>query len=444
MKCIAMRSWRRLVLAAVLLVGGTGVPGMAAETNKIVASGAPPVVKAVAGAEGKAATNTAATGSLDNLPAIIFDESSGDWVVDRFAGNSTCGFRLYQGPAREVGGLGRIKEAVATPDGSVYLVAGGNESVVTPLLKVTPDGMLRLMMGKKGLIEGPMEQCQAGRPIWNPKETLLYLTGPNCLRRIVEKPDGTRWVEVVAGVPNKAGKQDGPAKEATFQSRYRGIVCNSAGVFFWLEDNGLRRIENGTVSSVPLKHLDEPKRFSFAMGGGYHGLLNTGENDDTLYISDYYGYHNFRILRCDLKNGDLIRVCGMKGAMKDWKNPTTLEKRYGANSDGPALTHASANSGLIGVYDPFHKAIWVHGPDEGRFRWLRLDGDGWVRTVFGASKPGTKQAKVDDNGLGIPGDQYQSMWNAVCGVDSKGGVFVAQGRNQTGVWRAYNKREVKP
>ena len=70
-------------------------------------------------------------------------------------------------------------------------------------------------MEKEGRIEGLMEECQAGRPIWNPKEKTLYLTGPNCLRKVVGKPDGTRWVEVVAGVPgnllNDASFEDSEA-----------------------------------------------------------------------------------------------------------------------------------------------------------------------------------------------------------------------------------------
>jgi hypothetical protein len=315
------------------------------------------------------------------------------------------------------------------------------------LVRVAPDGTLRLAMGTDGLIEGPMEQCQAGRPIWNPKEKAIYLTGPSCLRKVVEKPDGSKWVEVVAGTPGKPGNADGPAKEATFQKLYRGVACNSAGVFFWLEEKGLRRIDppplgsfggqgNGTVSSVPIKHLEDPRSFQFAMGGTYHGLLCPGENDEALYISDYYGYYNFRVLKVDLKTGDLIRVCGMK--------PVKTNKRYGSNADGPAITHAAANSGMIGVYDAFHKALWVYGPDENRFRWLKLGGDGWVRTVIGARRPETKAQEFDDNSLGIPGEQFKCAWNGICGFDSKGGVYVSHSGNPTGVWRAYNKKEAKP
>jgi len=318
----------------------------------------------------------------------------------------------------------------------VYLTCGLAGAAVKKLVKVTPDGILRLVMEENGAIEGPIELCRAGAPIWNPKEKALYLTGPNCLRKVVEKPDGSQWVEVVAGIPGKEGHHDGPAKEATFQTRYRGVVCNCRGTFFWLEDKGLRRIENGTVSSVPLKFMgEEIKRFGFAMAAG---LLSLGENDDTLYISEFYIPR--RILKCDLKTGELTRVCGP--GTRNYK-----DNRGGLESDGPALTHVGGNSGMRGRYDAFYNALWVGGPDHLRFRWLRLDGDGWVRTVFGARRPGTKPQPFgikELNAVGIPGEQFRFYLCGVAGVDSKGGVFISEWADQSGVWRAYNKKAVKP
>ncbi len=395
---------------------------------------------------------------MDNLPGIVFDDSIGDWVVDRFAGNDKAGPLLYQGPAREIGGLATPKEVLATPDGTVYIVCGGTGLGVAwaELMKVAPDGMARLMMAADGLIEGPLEECQAGRPLWNPKEKALYLTGPNCLRKVIEKPDGSRWVEVVAGIPNKPpapppyGKpytpQDGPAREATFQSLYRGVVCNSRGTFFWLEDQALRRIEDGTVSSVPLKLQEEIRSFYFAMGGTNTGLLSLGEDDDTLYISDYYGRNGYCVYRCDVKTGELTRVCGVRHKDRKTWPPSLAErhKRLIGETDGPALTHASGNSGLWGNYDPFHRAIWIGCPDALRCRWLKLDGDGWVRTVLGALRPETKRQPIDDNGLGIPGEQFMAHYPRVAGFDAQGGVYLAHWGNPTGIWRAYLKKEVKP
>jgi len=393
---------------------------------------------------------------LDNLPGIIFDDSIGDWVLDRFAGNDQAGPLLYQGPAREIGGLGQIKEAVTTPDGTVYIACRGRTGR-GELVKVTPDGTLRLVMEKEGRIEGLMEECQAGRPIWNPKENALYLTGPNCLRKVAQKPDGTRWVEVVAGIPNRAPAkkgepQDGPAKEATFESFCRGVVCNSRGTFFWLESipysGRLRKIESGIVSTVPLKRPDNASNYflNFAMGGNSCWLLSLGENDDTLYISDYYGQDGYVVLRCDVKTGLLTRVCGINRKVKETFSPSLAErhKRFRGETDGPALTHASGNSGMWGTYDAFHNALWIGCPDAMRCRWLKLDGDGWVRTTFGARRPETEPQPYDGNGPGIPGEQFRAHYPRVIGFDAKGGVFVCHHGNKTGIWRAYNKKEVKP
>ena len=381
-----------------------------------------------------------ATWDLD-LPLVIFDDSIGDWFVDRFAGNTTAGSRFYQGPALEVGGLQRPSGCVEAGDGTIYMTVGLAGAEVKKLVKVTPDGMLRLVMEEKGGVEGPMEQCQAGVPIWNPREKALYLTGPNCLRRVVEKPDGSRWVEVVAGVPGKPGYQNGPAKQARFQSRYRGVVCNSRGTFFWLEDQGLRQIENGRVSSVPLnfRFLDPPRRFNFIMASG---LLSLGENDETLYISDFYGINGFRVLKCNLKTGELTRVSGVHKKKERLYRPEE-KRRHGKDADGPALTHVGANSGMRGRYDPFYRALWVWGPDQLRARWLRLIGDGWVRTVFGAKRPGTKAQPFGSkelNALGIPGEQFRSYGLGIVGIDSQGGVYISGSADKSGVWRAYNKK----
>lgn len=382
-----------------------------------------------------------ATWDLD-LPLVIFDDSIGDWVVDRFAGNSMAGSRFYQGPALEVGGLQSLGGCVEAGDGTIYMTVGLSGAEVKKLVKVTPDGMLRLVMEENGAVEGPMELCQAGRPVWNPKEKALYLTGPNCLRRVVEKPDGSRWVEVVAGVPGRPGHRDGPAKQATFQSRYRGVVCNSRGTFFWLEDQGLRRIDNGRVSSVPLNFgsLDPPKRFNFIMSSG---LLSLGENDETVYISDFYGFNGFRLLRCNLKTGELTWVCGLHKKKERLYRPKE-KRRHEKNADGPALTHVAANSGMRGLYDPFYNALWVWGPDELRVRWLRLDGDGWVRTVFGARRPGTKAQPFgikELNAFGIPGEQFRFYGSNIAGTDSQGGVYISESGDKSGVWRAYKKKK---
>jgi hypothetical protein len=89
-----------------------------------------------------------------------------------------------------------------------------------------------------------------------------------------------------------------------------------------------------------------------------------------------------------------------------------------------------------------------------RFRWLRLDGDSWVRTAFAARRPETKAQPFglhELNSLGIPGEQFRLYLCTNVGVDSRGGVFIAAFADQSGFWRAYNKnwpasgrKEAKP
>jgi hypothetical protein len=402
------------------------------------------------------------TYDLDNLPATILDDSVGDWVVKRFAGNTAAGIKFYQGPALEIGGLlprDKPGECVSAPDGTVYIMCGLDGGSHEKVVKVSPDGTLRLLMGHKGLIEGPLGECRAGHPVWNPKENTLYLVGHNCLRRVIEKPDGSKWVEVVAGIPYKApppkeyGKpfvpQNGPAKEAVFQSVYRGAVCNSRGTIFWLEDTGIRRIENGIVSSVPLKFMDGAKNFCFMM---VHNLLSLGENDDTLYITDFYGRWkgNGRILRCDVRTGELKTVVwnapDPKAPNIDKLKARKKDQRSWGTCDGPALTHCLTKGGIFGHYDRFHKALWIEDMDTAVFKWLKTGGDGWVRSVIGVPRPGVKPHAIHllNSPDGIPGELFGSRDitpnNYIAGFDAKGGVYCVVGRNPA-FWRAYNKKE---
>ncbi len=353
-----------------------------------------------------------------DLPLIIYDESRSNWFVDCFAGNGTTGNEFYQGPKLEIGGLTTPGIPVVDPNGVAYLTGG------TGLSEISTDGIIRQIMPINGLVEGPMEECMAGLPIWSIKDSALFLTGPNCLRKVVHREDGTSWVEVVAGIPFTDGSVDGPAKSSTFPLRCMGITCDSQGVFYWLQVDRLRRIKNDTVTTLTLTFVDPPTSFNFAMG---ENRLSKGENNNTLYIGDFF---NFRLLRYTINNGELRHVCGLIRSEDPYN-------RFGKNADGPALTYASANSGLFGIYDPFHNNVWVGGPDETRFRWLRLS-DNYVKTVIG---PGNSSWNVA--GTAIPASSVELKWNNVSGFDDRGGVYIS-GNPKHSVYRAYNITEVRP
>jgi len=368
------------------------------------------------------------------VPRLVREPSAGDWVVDRFVGNTTGGAIFLQGPAIEAGGVGRSTSLAVAPDGRVFLPVPGNGGIA----QVSPDGMMRLVVSGLEWRADGMDDLygRGGLLAWNPKENCLYFWGKSCIRRLIQKPDGSHSVEVVVGSPNKAGLDDGPAGKATLASV--GNICiNSRGEVFFYDGKRyghcLRKLEDGAVSTITSmlrtgKHVDGPlekARFNFINLGGLNSI---GETDDILYLADHW---NFVVRRIDLKAGQVTTVAGIRRPKKGEPRPA----RLGKHADGPALTHTGFASGCtFAVYDPFHKALWCGGPDEIRLRWMK---DGEVRTVMGA-----KKGKWDLDGMGNPADTVKMTWTWVLAVDRQGSAYVMNGASKTGYWRLYNKKEV--
>ena len=375
---------------------------------------------------------------LEKLPLMVRDTSSVDWIVDRFAGNSTAGEEFYQGPARQAGGLGRPR-AMPLPDGSVALFHG------RAAYKVSPEGTLELVRqdGWFSPIEGPMEVKFGGNVAMlegklGPNDVLgdpfdaaakAYYSVLNCcIRKATVRPDGSLLATVVAGTPYKPGTVDGPGKTALLQAEVRGVVRTSDGTLYWGEfpKPCVRRFKDGQVATLPLTFKDPPNKLGFIMS---IGRIAPAENDDSLFIVDGY---NYLLRRLNLKTLEVTNVAGVCQA--ETKNPPAWQKaRLGLNSDGPALTHVHFNSGLhSAMWDPFYKAIWMSGPDEASLRWLK---NGWVTSVLGTPM---QEGGWDSNGVGVPASRVKVMWAHVVGTDDDGGVYFTNGANQTGVWRAYD------
>ncbi|MBN1420217.1 MAG: hypothetical protein JXP34_15665 [Planctomycetes bacterium] len=363
-----------------------------------------------------------------DMPQIIVDPSAGDWVVDRFAGNSTAGPTLIQGPARETGGLGR-PGACPLPDGRVLIPFPGG------LAEVDREGTLRLV-AEEDLLPGTTQQVTANVMAYSPKDGRVYAGGPACVRRLIERPDGAWQLEVIAGTPGKPGFADGPLREATF-TRIDSIVINRRGEIFILDANRrIRRLADGRVTTLTSAvhagglvdgPLDEARFHMIDLGGNLCG----GEDDDTLYLSDHW---NFAARRIDLA----AMAAGTAAGMPKPAGQTARERRYNKNCDGPALTWASFNSGCAYVcWDAVHEALWCGGPDENRFRWLE---GGEVRTVIGAK--GADAWPRD--GLGTPAEVVRLTWNAVVAVDARGRAYLSASSDPTGLWRAYSRKEVTP
>jgi len=389
------------------------------------------VVVAVVGA-GPTGADPAAPATED-MPRIIEDASAGDWAVDRFAGSSTAGPAFFPGPAREVGGLGRCG-ACPLPDGRVLVPFAGG------LAEVAADGVMRLLLDRVSLGSGTTGQVTASVVACDPRDGKVYLAGPNCILQLVETPGAPATVKPVAGVPGRRGFDDGPVGSATF-TRIDNIVINSRGQMFVLDYNQrLRRIDSGTVTTLNSrfrggKRADGPlAKVGFALIG-LGGNICLGENDDTLYVSDHW---NFCVRRIDLKAGMVTTVAGMPKPAQ-WKRDkqTPRQRRYNVNCDGPALTWASFNSGCAYVcYDPVHGTLWCGGPDEDRLRWLRGDR---VLTVLGA-RPKRRWPR---DALHVPAADVRLPWNAVVAVDGQGRAYVSCSGEPHGLWRVYNRKEIR-
>lgn len=368
-----------------------------------------------------------------DVPLIEPDPTINDWVVDRFAGNTTAGPIVFQGPAVQMGGAGRSTSLAVAPDGRAWFpVADG-------IMEVSTSGVARLVVSRQEWKVDGLDDLygRGGLLAWNPKEECLYFWGKSCIRKLVQSPDGGRRVETVVGDPKRPGTDDGPAAKATLSSV--GNICiNTRGTVYFYDarkryGDCLRKLENGTVSTITDqmrtgKLVDGPLAeacFNFINLGG---LNSVGETDDVLYIADHW---NFAIRRIDLKADQVTTVAGMRRPDKG----SPLVNRFGKHADGPALTHASCNSGCVfAVYDRVHGALWMGGPDEQRLRWLK---DGQVRTIVG-SKPGN----WDLDGSGTPAANVKMTWCWVLAVDGLGRAYVMNGASKTGYWRLYNRKEL--
>lgn len=365
-------------------------------------------------------------------PEIVLDTTAPAWRVDRFAGNSTAGPMLLQGPAREVGGMTRCAVAPAT-DGSVFL-ATGRKWAHDRIVRVTPDGQLRLIAGGgSSLSDGPAYRAKilvatrGNSLVYSPSDASIYFihTVIPAVRRLYQR-DGGWLVETVAGDPNRAGDSDGPADTALF-TEPMSIAVTSTGTIYVLDDQRLlRKIEDGQVTTLARfarepKPVDGPLEDASMAITDMSGHITLGENDDTLYVADHW---HFAVRKIDLKRGTVATIAGVPRE----------HARFNKHADGAALTQASFNSGCAYVnWDPVHAALWCGGPDEHRFRWLK---DGAITTVIG--RRGNRKWPLND--LGVPAAEVQLVWSNVAAVDDRGGVYLVAA-SQWGVWRATMQKE---
>lgn len=374
-----------------------------------------------------------------DIPAKVLDDSAERWVIDRFAGNSTAGPEFLQGPARQAGGLG-VTAVEPAPDGSVFLGAGMVKWCKDKIVRVTPDGTLRLIAGGgSSLADGPAWKARiavnhrgAGL-VYNRADSSVYFVHRTipAVRRLLRK-DGQWWVETVAGDPAKSGHADGPCDQALFDSP-RSLAITSKGTVYVLDGTHvIRKIAGGRVSTLvrfrgSQKIVDGPLSQATAAVTGMSGQICLGEDDHTIYVADHW---HFAVRKIDLRAKTISTV------VLSENRPGHRGKRP-KHADGPAMTHASFVSGIAFVcWDPVHKALWVGGPDENHLRWLR---DGWVRTVLDTGRKHNWAADA----LGLKPQDARLWWTHVRAVDSSGRAYVIAASSKSGCWRAYEKGGAK-
>jgi hypothetical protein len=384
---------------------------------------------------GAALAAWAGEGPAGDVPQMILDETAPRWVLDRFAGSSTAGPELLQGPARQAGGLGKPAVEPA-PDGSVFLGAGMQKWLKDKIVRISPDGMLRLVAGGgSSLADGPARRARiavnhrgAGL-VYNRADRGLYFVHPTipAVRRLCQR-EGEWYVETVAGRPIKAGFADGPAGDALFEAP-RSLAITSRGTVYVLDGERLiRRISQGQVTTLVRfaggpKIVDGPLAGATAAITNMSGQICLGENDETIYVADHW---NFAARKIDLKTGTISTIVLSE-------NRPRHRGRRPKHADGPALTHASFVSGIAFVcWDPVHRALWVGGPDENRLRWLR---DGWVKTVLATGR----KHQWPEDALGVDPRDARLTWSHVRAVDARGRAYVVAASSPTGVWRAVEK-----
>ncbi len=401
------------------------------------------VFVAFLGCSGIADVSWAESAEPNDVPMVVVDESAADWVVDRFAGNSTAGPRFFQGPAREAAVPNKLRIAPAG-DGDVVFIGTGDS-----ISRVGPDGMLRLVAGggvKLG--DGAAREAKIRLEMttrafaWSEADKSLYFahrTIPS-VRRLFEK-DGEWRVEVVAGSPTEKGYKDGPAKASLF-SQPRALDVDGKGTIYVVDGNRLRRIADGKVTTLSstMSCGKEPKlkdgplaeaRFCLT---GITGNIAVGD-EQTLFVADNW---NWAVRKIDLKT---MTVTTLARSTKEVQG-----RRHNEFADGPALTHASARPGwAYPAWDPVHQVLWIAGGDDSRVRWLK---DGWVRSVL-ATKYGVQAGPRDKaswpyDSLGVPGEAACWTWISPQAVDRRGRLYISSG-SHVGAWRAYAKtKEARP
>lgn len=232
-----------------------------------------------------------------------------------------------QGPAAR---FNRPVGVVVAPDGTSYVADQNNHTI----RKVTPGGLVSThagIPGKAGQDDGPAASATFDGPshLALDGEGNLFVTDYN--RHTIRKITAAGTVSTVAGLPGQAGCADGPVATATFDGP-SGIVA-AGGDLYIVDCNSsiLRCLSGGQVRTVAgtayqTDQVDGPgpqAKFSNPIG-----LARDGQG--RLYLADW--------------GNSVIRMCAPDGTVSTWAGNGS---RDFADGPGPAAA----------FYGPFGVAV---------------------------------------------------------------------------------------
>lgn len=345
--------------------------------------------------KGTAASFSFPTGITSDAAGNIYISDHGTFLIRKITPDGTVSTIAGSGETIEKDGLGR-QASFNFPSGMVTDAAGNiyvADTDVGTVRKITSNGMVTTIVGKRVIIDGDAKNATFNRPtdlVTDATGNLFVAdAGNNVIRQITTA--GIVSTYAGTGLP---GNADGALKTASFSCPL-GIAIDVSGNLFIADsaNNLIRKISNGVVSSIPL----------FVAANGESGPANypTGVAvDHNGYIYYYNTVYN--------------SICQIK--------PDVISTYSGGSNSGP--NNGMAYLKAFGVETDKQGNVYV--ADAGNSRIAKIFPTGFGIPLAGAVTPGNSPIVGNSDGTGT-----NASFNHPKGVavDTAGNVYVADTNN---------------
>ncbi|RFM31308.1 hypothetical protein DXN04_29730 [Chitinophaga silvisoli] len=345
--------------------------------------------------KGTAASFSFPTGITSDAAGNIYVSDQGTFLIRKITPDGTVSTIAGSGEGKEKDGLGRQASfnfpsgMVTDPAGNIYVA----DTDVGTIRKITSDGMVTTVVGKRVIIDGDAKNATFNRPtdLVTDAEGNLFVAdaGNNVIRQITTA--GIVSTYAGTGLP---GNSDGPLKTASFSCPL-GIALDGSGNLFIADsaNNLIRKISNRVVSSIPL----------FVAANGESGP----DNYPTGVAVDHNGYIYYY-------NSTWNTICQIK--------PDVISTFSEGSNSGP--NNGMAYLKAFGVETDKQGNVYV--ADAGNSRIAKIFTTGFGIPLAGAVTPGNSPIVGNSNGTGT-----NASFNHPKGVavDTAGNVYVADTDN---------------